>query len=312
LFVIEINNLTKQFATRDGELVAVDNLSLSIKPGQIFGFLGPNGAGKTTTVRMLTCLLQPTSGTASINGLAIGQDDQKIRARVGLLTETPGLYDTMSAEKNLTLFGRLYGVKNATKQAHRFLHMMELWERRNDPVGGFSKGMKQKLAIARAALHDPDVLFLDEPTSGLDPDIAKLVRDFILELKSDGRTIFLCTHNLDEAERICDMVGIFKHRLIASDTPKNLRRQLFGREQVFCLRHIEAQWVQAIYDLPFVTQARAAANRLYLCVENPEEENPVIVRQLVELGAEIQYISEVNHSLEEIYLRLINEADTAN
>ena len=310
--MIEIQNLTKHFSTRVGNLVAVDNLSLSVGAGQIFGFLGPNGAGKTTTVRMLTCLLRPTVGTASINGFSIGRDEQEIRARVGLLTETPGLYDTMSAEKNLLLFGRLYGVKNPVRQVHRFLHMMELWERRHDAVGAFSKGMKQKLAIARAALHNPDVLFLDEPTSGLYPDIAKLVRDFILELKSEGRTIFLCTHNLDEAERLCDTIGIFKHRLLASDTPKNLRRKMFGREQVFRLVHIEAEWVQRIYHLPFVSQARAAGNQMYLQVDNPEEQNPAIVRQLVELGAEIQYVTEASHSLEEIYLRIIQEAEATN
>jgi ABC-2 type transport system ATP-binding protein len=309
--MIEIRNLTKRFSG-SGDIVAVNNLSLSIAPGQIFGFLGPNGAGKTTTVRMLTCLIRPTSGTASINGFVIGQDDQAIRARVGLLTETPGLYETMSAEKNLTLFGRLYGLKDATKQAHRFLKMLDLWDRRRDAVGTFSKGMKQKLAIARAALHNPDVLFLDEPTSGLDPDIAKLVRDFIRELKSDGRTIFLCTHNLDEADRLCDIIGIFKHKLIVADTVMNLRRQLFGREQMFRLRRIESQWVTTVYELPFVNQARAAGNQLYIRVDNPEEQNPAIVRQLVELGAEIQYIGEMTHSLEEIYLQLIEQADATN
>jgi ABC-2 type transport system ATP-binding protein len=306
--MIEISRLTKQFSRNGGDVVAVDNLSLCVAPGEIFGFLGPNGAGKTTTVRMLTCLLRPTSGTASINGFAIGQDDQNIRARVGLLTEIPGLYDTMSAEKNLTIFGRLYGLRDAEARAHRFLKMLDLWGRRRDAVGAFSKGMRQKLAIARAALHDPDVLFLDEPTSGLDPDIAKLVRDFILELKSDGRTIFLCTHNLDEADRLCDTIGIFKHKLIAADTPANLRRKVFGREQVFSLRRLEAEWVHAIYNLPFVTQARAIGNQLYLCVDNPEEQNPVIVRKLVEAGAEIRYIGEVTHSLEEIYLQLIDQA----
>jgi ABC-2 type transport system ATP-binding protein len=309
--MIEIRNLVKRFSGRGGDVLAVDNLSLSVAPGQIFGFLGPNGAGKTTTVRMLTCLLRPTSGTASINGFAIGQDDQEIRARVGLLTETPGLYDTMSAEKNLTLFGRLYGLPDAEKRAHRFLKMLDLWDRRRDAVGAFSKGMKQKLAIARAALHNPDVLFLDEPTSGLDPDIAKLVRDFILELKSEGRTIFLCTHNLDEADRLCDVIGIFKHRLIVADTAMNLRHRLFGREQKFRLRRIESQWVTAVYELPFVNQARAAGNQLYVRVDNPEEQNPTIVRQLVELGAEIQYIGEVTHSLEEIYLQLVSEVEAA-
>ena len=305
--MIEIQNLTKEFSTRTGELVAVDNLSLSIAPGQIFGFLGPNGAGKTTTIRMLSCLLRPTSGTASINGFVVGQDDQEIRARIGLLTETPGLYELMSAEQNLALFGRLHGLDDVGKRVQRFLQMLGLWDRRLDAVGGFSKGMKQKLAIARAALHDPDVLFLDEPTSGLDPDIAKLIRDFILELKSEGRTIFLSTHNLDEAERICDLVGVFKHRLITADTPANLRSQMFGREQVFILRSLEANWVKTVYELPYVTQARSVANQLFIRVDNPEEQNPLIIRALVGLGAEIQYVNELNHSLEEIYLELIKQ-----
>lgn len=261
---------------------------------------------------MLTCLLRPTSGTASINGFTVGQDDQEIRARIGLLTETPGLYDTMSAEKNLSLFGRLHGLKDAEKRIYRFLKMLGLWDRRNGAVGAFSKGMKQKLAIARAALHDPDVLFLDEPTSGLDPDSAKVVREFILDLKSEGHTIFLSTHNLDEADRLCDTIGFFNRKLIASDTATNLRRRLFGREQVFRLSRIETLWVTAVYELPFVSQARAAANQLYLRVDNPEEQNPVIVRQLVALGAEIQYIGEVIHSLEDIYLQLVNEPDTAS
>ena len=308
--MIEIQNLTKCFSTHDGDLVAVDNLSLSIAPGQIFGFLGPNGAGKTTTIRMLSCLLRPTAGTASINGFTLGQHDQEIRSRIGLLTEAPGLYDLMSAELNLAFFGRLHGLADVDKRVRRFLQMLDLWDRRLDVVGGFSKGMKQKLAIARAALHGPDVLFLDEPTSGLDPDIAKLIRDFILELKSEGSTIFLSTHNLDEAERMCDQVGIFKHRLIAADTPANLRRRLFGREQVFTLRGLEADWVRTVYELPFVTHARAAANQLYVGLDNPAEQNPFIIRKLVELGAEIQYVNELNHSLEEIYLQLINQEET--
>jgi ABC-2 type transport system ATP-binding protein len=308
--MIEIERLTKRFSTRGGEVVAVDNLSLTIPRGRIFGFLGPNGAGKTTTIRMLTCLLRPTSGTARIAGLTLGGDDQAIRHKIGLLTETPGLYETLSAEKNLTFFGQLCGLRNAKARAHHFLKMLDLWDRRDDPAGSFSKGMRQKLAIARAALHDPEILFLDEPTSGLDPEIAKLVRDFICELKSEGCTIFLCTHNLDEAERMCDLVGVFKQRLIAMDTPANLRRQLFGREQVFRLRGMAGKWIQAVSDLPFVSDTRVAANLLYLRVEQPEAQNPLIVRRLVELGAEIQYISEVAHSLEEVYLQLINGAES--
>ena len=307
--MIEIQNLTKCFPARGGELAAVDHLTLSVAPGQIFGLLGPNGAGKTTTLRMLTGLLRPTSGTASINGLVLGRDDQAIRARVGLLTEAPGLYDTMSAEKNLTLFGRLHGLADAGPRAHRSLKRLALWDRRLEPVGAFSTGMKQKLAIARAALHDPDVLFLDEPTSGLDPDEARQAREFILDLKADGRTIVLCTHNLEEADRLCDRIGIFKHKLIVADTTVNLRRRLFGREQMFRLRRMERSWVIAVGELDFVQQARAAGNVLYVRLEHPEEHNPLIVRRLVELNAELQYIGEVTHSLEEIYLQLLNEAD---
>jgi ABC-2 type transport system ATP-binding protein len=307
--MIEIHELTKEFVTEYGELLAVDSLSLSVAPGQIFGFLGPNGAGKTTTIRMLSCLLRPTSGSAFINGYQLGVDDQEIRSRIGLLTEIPGLFDTMSAAQNLAIYARLHCLDDPETRARRFLQMLGLWNRRNDRVGGFSKGMKQKLAIARAALHDPDVLFLDEPTSGLDPDIAKTVRDFILDLKNDGRTIILSTHNLDEAERMCDLIGVFKNRLIRADTPANLRRELFGREQVFVLRRIEAEWVHAIYALPFVTQINAAHGTLSVTLENPEEQNSMVVRALVELGAEIQYVTEIRQSLEDVSLKLINDND---
>jgi ABC-2 type transport system ATP-binding protein len=304
--MIEIRNLTKTFSTREGDFTAVDDLSLSVPAGRIFGFLGPNGAGKTTTLRMLACLLPPSSGTARVAGLRVGAEDQAIRQRIGLLTETPGLYGGLSAEQNLTLFGRLYGLRDAEQRAHRYLKLLDLWDRRRDPVGTFSKGMRQRLAIARAVLHEPEVLFLDEPTSGLDPDVAKVIRDVIRELKSDGRTILLSTHNLDEADRLCDVIGIFNQRLLVADTAANLRRQLFGREQVFRLRRLEASWVTGVYDLAFVTQARAAGNQLYVRVENPEEQNPILVRQLVEWGAELQYVGEVTHSLEEIYMQLVN------
>jgi ABC-type multidrug transport system, ATPase component len=273
----------------------------------VFGFLGPNGAGKTTTVRMLATLIAPTYGRAFVNGLEVGKQDQEIRRSIGILTETPGMYERLSAEKNLTIYGRLYGVKNVAGQVEKFLRMLGLWERRFDEVGGFSKGMRQKLAIARSLLHEPKALFLDEPTSGLDPEAAHLVRDFIEELKQQGTTIFLCTHNLDEADRLCQRIAIFNTRLITVDSPENLRNQLYGRRVVFHLKGLDPAWEGAIAALPFVKESKTVENRLVVGLDNPEEQNPVIIRRLVELGADIQFVGELRHSLEDVYLQMIHE-----
>src|SRR5574341_2705 len=306
--MIQIESLTKRFpGPKNGAAItAVENLTLAVKEGEVFGFLGPNGAGETTTVRMLTCLIGPTGGRASVNGLVVGRDDTAIRQCVGILTETPGMYDRLSAEKNLTIFANLYGVKDARGQDQKYLRLLGLWERRQDEAGSFSKGMRQKLAIARALLHEPKVLFLDEPTSGLDPEAAKLVRDFIEELKAEGRTIFLCTHNLDEADRLCGRIGIFKTRLITVDSPANLRNRLYGRKVVFHLKRLEPEWVEAVRALPFVKEAQAVDARLVVGLDNPEDENPTILRRLVEAGADVQFVGELRHSLEEVYLKLVN------
>ena len=234
--MIKTENLLKTFTTKSGPVTAVDRLTLQVDEGEVFGFLGPNGAGKTTTVRMLAALIAPTGGRAWVNGHPVGQADTAIRQSVGILTENPGLYEQLSAEKNLTIYARLYGVADVAGQVERYLRLLGLWERRYEPTATFSKGMKQKLAIARALLHEPPIVFLDEPTSALDPESARLVRDFIAELSRQGRTIFLCTHNLDEADRLCDRIGVFKTRLLVVDTPERLRRQLFGRKVVFHLR----------------------------------------------------------------------------
>jgi ABC-2 type transport system ATP-binding protein len=308
--MITTENLTKEFlkAKKEAPITAVDGLNLEVKQGEVFGFLGPNGAGKTTTVRLLCSLIAPTRGRAVINGLEVGKDDQEIRRSVGILTETPGMYERLSAEKNLTIFARLYGVANIAGQVEKYLRMLGLWERRFDEVGSFSKGMRQKLAIARALLHEPKVLFLDEPTSGLDPEAAKLVRDFIEELKSEGTTIFLCTHNLDEADRLCQRIAIFKTRLITVDSPAALRQQLYGRKVVFHLSSLDPAWVPLIQALPFVKEARAMENRLLVGLDNPEEQNPVIIRKLVEAGAAVQFVGEIRHSLEDIYLQMIHDS----
>ena len=186
--MIRTEGLSKSFDgdKRTGKVLAVDGLSLDVQQGEVFGFLGPNGAGKTTTVRMLSALIAPTAGRAWVNDLEVGKRDTAIRGSIGLLTEQPGMYDRLSAEKNLTIYARLYGVRDVPGQVEKYLRMLGLWERRHDPAGSFSKGMKQKLAIARAILHEPETLFLDEPTAGLDPEAAKVVRDFIEELKTEG------------------------------------------------------------------------------------------------------------------------------
>ena len=299
--MIVAEDLTKQF---DATL-AVDGLNLSVSQGEVFGFLGPNGAGKTTTVRMLTSLITPTRGRAVVNGFATGRQDDQIRRTVGVLTETPGLYDNLSAEYNLRIFANLYEVKDARGQVEKYLRMLGLWDRRFEPTATFSKGMKQKLAIARALLHEPPILFLDEPTAALDPESARLVRDFIAELRREGRTIFLCTHNLDEADRLCDRIGVFKTRLLVVDSPERLRRQLFGRKVVFHLRSLEPDLVLQVAALPFVEDAQAMDQRLVVTVADPEAHNPQIVRLLVEAGAEVQFVGELRHSLEDVYLRLV-------
>ena len=302
--MILIENLTKKF----GENLAVEGLSLEVKEGEVFGFLGPNGAGKTTTVRMLTSLIRPTSGKAVVNGFTVGQQDTQIRRSVGLLTETPGLYDNLSAEYNLRIYANLYEVKDVAGQVEKYLRLLGLWERRFEPAATFSKGMKQKLAIARAMLHEPRILFLDEPTSALDPESAHLVRDFIAELRKEGRTIFLCTHNLDEADRACDRIAVFKTRLVVVDTPARLRMQLFGRKVVFHLRSVDEALVSKVSALPFVQEARLIDNRLVVTLDNPETRNPEIVRTLVEAGADVQFVGELRHSLEEVYLQLVKNA----
>ncbi|MFW6042358.1 MAG: ATP-binding cassette domain-containing protein [Chloroflexota bacterium] len=299
--MITANGLTKAF---DGQ-VAVQDLSLEIAAGEVFGFLGPNGAGKTTTVRLLTTLIAPTAGTAQVAGFRLGEDDREIRRRVGILTEAPGLYERLSAERNLRIYAELYEVEDVTGQVERYLRMLGLWERRHDGAGTFSKGMKQKLAIARALLHEPQVLFLDEPTAGLDPEAAKLVRDFIDELRQQGRTIFLCTHNLDEAERLCDRIAVFNTRMRVVDTPGGLRRRLYGRQVVFHLATESEPFVQELQRFPYLKQVRAVDNKLVVALDEPEQRNPELIRHLVGCGAEIQFVGELRHSLEDIYLQLV-------
>ncbi|CUS02873.2 ABC transporter related [Candidatus Promineifilum breve] len=305
--MIHTEDLTKQF----GDQVAVDRLNLDIAEGEVFGFLGPNGAGKTTTIRMLCSLIAPTSGRARVLNYEVGRDDAQIRRNVGILTETPGMYDRLSARRNLTIFARLYEVAQVDAQVEKYLRLLGLWERRDDPVGEFSKGMRQKLAIGRALLHEPRVLFLDEPTAALDPEASRLVHDFIAELKGRGRTIFLCTHNLDEADRLCDRVAVFKTHLRVVDTPARLRRQVYGRQVLFQLGGPAEPFLPGVAALPFVQAAEVDGNKLTLTLDDPETHNPAIIHALVAAGAGIQFVGELRHSLEDVYLQLVKDEPAA-
>jgi ABC-2 type transport system ATP-binding protein len=301
--MIVTQDLTKRF----GDTLAVDRLSLKVDAGEVFGFLGPNGAGKTTTIRMLSALIGPTSGRAWVGEAEIGKQDGEVRRQVGILTESPGLYDRLSAERNLEFFAQLYDVEDVGGQVERYLRLLGLWDRRHEAAGTFSKGMRQKLAIARALLHEPKVLLLDEPTSGLDPEAARLVREFIAELKHEGRAIFLCTHNLDEADRLCDRIGVFRTRLLALDTPAALRRQLYGRTVVLHLAAVEGGLSAMVQALPFVHAVQVQENKLLVELDSPEENNPALIRALVGAGAQIQFVGELRRTLEDVYLRLVGQ-----
>jgi ABC-2 type transport system ATP-binding protein len=224
---------------------------------------------------------------------------------VGILTETPGLYDRLSAWRNLKIYAKLYEVPDPEGQVEKYLKWLGLWDRRDDAAGTFSKGMRQKLAIARALLHEPKILFLDEPSAGLDPESAKLIRDFIAELKGKGRTIIMCTHNLDEADRLCDRIAVFKTQLKVVDTPSGLRRKLFDRQVVFHLGQPAEQYVKVLARHPSVTRLEAVDNKLLVTLEEPESHNPELIKSLVEAGAPIQFVGELRHSLEDIYLQLV-------
>jgi ABC-2 type transport system ATP-binding protein len=298
---ITLQALTKSFKT----VLAVDRLSFAVKTGEIFGLLGPNGAGKTTTIRMLSALIGPTSGTAWVVGYEIGKQDDQVRRNVGILTESPGLYDQLSAERNLAFYGEMYEVEDIPGQVERYLRMLGLWERRHEPVGTFSKGMRQKLAIARALLHEPKVLFLDEPTSALDPEAARIVRQFIAGLREEGRTIVMCTHNLDEADRLCDRIAVFKSRLLALDTPTALRRKLFGRSVVFHLREALPGLAETLERFGYVNSVQTMENKLVVQLDDPETHNPELIRALVEAGADLQFVGELRRRLEDVYLQLV-------
>lgn len=289
---------------RFGDLWAIRGIDLSVDRGEVLGLLGPNGAGKTTTVRMLTALIEPSEGTASVEGFDVRDRPDDVRARIGILTETPGLYDKLSARANLDFFGRLYGLDAAARAAgiERYLRLFSLWDRRDDSAGTFSKGMKQKLAIARALLHDPAVVFLDEPTAALDPEAAFVVREAIEGLRRAGRTIVLATHNLDEADRLCDRVAFVRGGLLRVDTPAGLRAATGVRGVDVTLAAAVSEGLVAVAAaIPGVSGATAAGRRLVVAADDPVTVTPGLVRALVLAGAEIAEVHERASTLEDVY-----------
>jgi ABC-2 type transport system ATP-binding protein len=305
--MIVVQELRKDFRS----LTAVHDMSFTVGDGEIFGLLGPNGAGKTTTVRMLAGLIAPTSGTATVNGHPLGETTQQIRAISGILTESPGLHEKLTARQNLAYYGRLYGLRGSTLRdaVNRYLGVVEMTEHADRRVGGFSKGMRQKVAIARALLHEPEVIYLDEPTSGLDPSAAKTVRDFVATLRELGRSIVVCTHNLDEAERLCDRIGIMRGTLLRVDTPAGLRRH--GRTATVRVELNGARgpesFIGRLADLEYVNGVQAKESTLVVELKDPSHDTPDLVKELVEAGARITSVVEDAQTLEEAYLSLVGE-----
>jgi ABC-2 type transport system ATP-binding protein len=302
---------------RFGSLWAIRNMDLEVRRGEVLGLLGPNGAGKTTTVRLLAALIEPTEGTASVDGLDVRRQPDEVRARVGILTETPGLYEKLSATANLDFFGRLYGLDAATRaeRIERYLRLFSLWDRRDEAAGGFSKGMKQKLAIARALLHEPSVVFLDEPTAALDPEAALIVREAIEAIRRSGRTIVLATHNLFEADRLCDRVAFVRGGLLRVDSPADLRGALGGHGvEVGFAGAPGPAVVEAARRIGGVTAAELLDHRLVVSAVDARAVAPDLVRALVAAGADIVDVRERATSLEQIYFEVMGarpESDEA-
>jgi ABC-2 type transport system ATP-binding protein len=293
---------------RFGDRWAVRDVSLEVQRGEVLGLLGPNGAGKTTTVRLLTALIEPSEGTASVDGFDVRRQPEDVRARVGILTETPGLYDKLSARANLEFFGRLYGLAAdvRSQRIERYLRLFELWDRRDDVAGTFSKGMKQKLAIARALLHDPSVVFLDEPTAALDPEAAFVVRASIEDLRRSGRTIVLATHNLDEADRLCDRIAFVRGGLLRIDSPTRLRGDAGGRRLTVRLAAPPGPpEVAALRSVDGVIAVEAVERVLHVEAIDAEAVAPVAVRALVGAGADIVEVGVAQQSLEAIYFEIM-------
>jgi ABC-2 type transport system ATP-binding protein len=285
----------------------VEDVSFELARGEIFALLGPNGAGKTTTLRMLAGLIEPTSGTVRVGGEPMSRKAAtRARGHIGFLTEAPGLWDRLTVRQNLTVYARLHGLADPRHAVDEALAQFEISDRAADLPAQLSKGLRQRVALARTLLHHPDIVLLDEPTSGLDPESARDVRGLILRMRDERRAVLLSTHNLDEVERVADRVAVLRTRLIALDTPHALRTRLFGARLRVSVAPPAARYVAAVTGAGFI-DVRADGATLSIGVDDATERAPLIVRRLVEAGAEIREVVPEEPPLEEVYLRLLGD-----
>lgn len=304
--MIVTEDLSKEF----GDFIAVDGVNLNVGRGELLALLGPNGSGKTTTVRMLSSVLSPTRGLAYVAGFDIVKQATQVRASVGVLTEHHGFYSRMTASEYLEFFGQLYGIELPDRKlrAEQMLGEFGLSKYKQRRIGQFSRGMQQKLALARTLLHQPPVLLLDEPTSTMDPESARMVRDAIQILRSSDRTIILCTHNLSEAEELADKIAIIRYgEIIAQGTPQTLKTELLGpadyEVQVGSPQRLDQ--IRLPLDLPVIS---VGDTWLRFRPSNPEEENALVLQSLLDQGVKVVSLEEIPRSLEQIYLRVMNES----
>jgi len=304
-WAIRTEGLTRHF----GAIRAVDSLSLQVPRGCVFGFLGPNGSGKTTTLRLLLGLLDPTDGRAEVLGYDTRTQAGEIRARVGALLEHNGLYERLTAEDNLEFYGRIYRLspEQRGERMEQLLTHLDLWERRRELVGDWSRGMKQKLAIARTLLHAPPLVFLDEPTAGLDPVASAALRDDIAGMaRREGATVFLTTHNLPEAEKLCDLVGVIRQgRLLAVGSPGELRARASHPTLIVRGRGLEAG-AEALRSRPEVADVALADGEMIVRLADDMEAAP-LVSLLVSTGAQVEEVRKDTASLEDVFLALVQE-----
>ena len=301
--MLTASHLTRQFADR----VAVQDVSFELAPGEIFALLGPNGAGKTTTLRMLAGLIEPTSGRVEVQGEPMSRRNApRLRGRIGFLTEAPGLWDRLTVRQNLMTYARLHGVPSPAAAVDTALELFDLRDRATDQAAQLSKGLKQRVALARTLLHRPEVVLLDEPTSGLDPESARDVRDLVLRMRDERRAVLLSTHNLDEVERVANRVAVLRTRLIAVDTPTALRTRLFGARLRIALVPPSEAFANLLRQAGYA-DVRAENGTLSIAVDDPAARAPAVVRRLVEAGAHIQSVVPEEPPLEEVYLRLLQE-----
>jgi ABC-2 type transport system ATP-binding protein len=305
---LSVSHLSKRF----GERLAFDDVSFDVGKGEVFGFLGPNGAGKTTTVRVLGTLIAPTAGSATVAGMPLTPENGvEIRRRIAIMPESPGLYVRLSVRENLECFADLYEVPDPRSRIDRTLHAVDLVDRADDACGSLSKGLRQRVALARALLGDPEVLFLDEPTAGLDPVAARDVHELIDGLRKQGVTIFLTTHRLEEAERLCDRVAILNTTLRTIGRPEELRDRLFARTLTVRTVAPLKEPDQVFAGLPAVTGWHQDGAASYVVsVSDPAVAAPAVARALAATGADVLALSESQHTLEDVYLELVDDQPT--